>query len=99
MDQQTLLDVHSRIRRVHPTGEPARPSLGSTFMSALARWCQQHRLLVVAAWIILLVGLGALSKSAYKDSFSLPDTDSTRAQNLLTAAFPAQAGESDTVVW
>ncbi len=68
-------------------------------MSSLARWCQRHRLLVVVGWIVLLVGLGAVSKSAYKDSFSLPDTDSTRAQNLLTASFPAQAGESDTVVW
>jgi RND superfamily putative drug exporter len=68
-------------------------------MSSLARWCQRHRLLVVVGWIVLLVGLGAVSKSAYKDSFSLPDTDSTRAQNLLTAAFPTQAGESDTVVW
>jgi len=68
-------------------------------MPSLARWCQQHRLLVVVGWIVLLVGLGAVSKSAYKDSFSLPDTDSTTAQNLLTTAFPAQAGESDTVVW
>jgi RND superfamily putative drug exporter len=69
------------------------------FMPSLARWCQQHRLLVVAAWIVLLVGLGAVSKSAYKDSFSLPNTDSTQAQNLLTSAFPSQAGEADTVVW
>ena len=68
-------------------------------MSTLARWCRNHRLFVVVAWLVLLVGLGALSKSAYKDSFSLPNTDSTRALNLLTSAFPAQAGEADTVVW
>jgi RND superfamily putative drug exporter len=68
-------------------------------MSTLARWCRRHRLLVVVSWLVLLIGLGAASKSAYKDSFSLPNTDSTRALNLLTAAFPAQAGESDTVVW
>src|SRR5258708_7730112 len=99
MDQQkqTLPDVR-RGPRVHQTAGPAHP-WGNRLMSSLARWCQQHRLLVVAAWIVLLIGLGAVSKSAYKDSFSLPDTDSTRAQNLLIAAFPAQAGESDTVVW
>ncbi|WP_194908667.1 MMPL family transporter [Catenulispora rubra] len=68
-------------------------------MSSIARWCQRYRLLVVAAWIVLIVGLGTVASSAYRDSFSLPDTGSTRALNLLTAAFPAQAGESDTVVW
>jgi RND superfamily putative drug exporter len=68
-------------------------------MSTLARWCRRHRLVVVVTWLVLLIGLGGLSKSAYKDSFSLPNTDSTRAMNLLTSAFPAQAGDSDTVVW
>ncbi|MFF2132838.1 MMPL family transporter [Streptomyces olivochromogenes] len=33
------------------------------------------------------------------DSFSLPNTESTRALNLLKSSFPAQAGDSDTVVW
>ena len=55
-------------------------------MSALARWCFRHRLAVIAAWVLVLVGLGALSqavKSDYNNSFSLPGTDSTTAQQLL----------------
>ena len=55
-------------------------------MSALARWCFRHRLAVIAAWVLVLVGLGALAqavKSDYNNSFSLPGTDSTTAQQLL----------------
>ena len=72
------------------------------FMSAIARWCFRHRFAVIAAWVLVLVGLGALSqavKSDYNNSFSLPGTGSTTAQQLLAKAIPAQAGDSDTVVW
>jgi RND superfamily putative drug exporter len=37
--------------------------------------------------------------AAYNDNFALPGTESTRALSLLQSAFPAQAGESDTIVW
>ena len=71
-------------------------------MSAIARWCFRHRFTVIAAWVLVLVGLGALSqavKSDYNNSFSLPGTGSTTAQQLLAKAIPAQAGDSDTIVW
>ena len=71
-------------------------------MSAIARWCFRHRFAVIAAWVLVLVGLGALSqaiKSDYNNSFSLPGTGSTAAQQLLAKAVPAQAGDSDTIVW
>jgi RND superfamily putative drug exporter len=71
-------------------------------MSTLARWSFRHKFAVIAAWVLLLVGLSALSqvvKSDYNDSFSLPGTGSTTAQDLLTRAVPAQAGDSDTIVW
>src|SRR5580704_16099307 len=71
-------------------------------MSALARWCFRHRFAVIAAWVLVLVGLGALAqavKSDYNTSFSLPGTDSTTAQQLLAKAVPAEAGDSDTIVW
>ncbi|MFF0163426.1 hypothetical protein ACFYRY_38745 [Streptomyces sp. NPDC005263] len=70
-------------------------------MSTLARWCYRHRLLVVLLWLGMLVGLGVAETSAgsaYNDSFSLPNTESTQAVNLLKSSFPAQAGDSDTVV-
>ena len=72
------------------------------FMSAIARWCFRHRFAVIAAWVLVLVGLGALSqavKSDYNNSFSLPGTGSTTAQQLLAKAVPARAGDSDTIVW
>ena len=71
-------------------------------MSAIARWCYRHRFVVIAAWVVVLFGLGALSqavKSDYNNSFSLSGTGSTAAQQLLARAVPAQAGDSDTIVW
>jgi putative drug exporter of the RND superfamily len=71
-------------------------------MSAIARWCFRHRFAVIAAWVLVLVGLGTLAqavKSDYNNSFSLPGTGSTTAQQLLASAIPAQAGDSDTIVW
>jgi putative drug exporter of the RND superfamily len=71
-------------------------------MSAIARWCFRHRFVVIASWVLVLVGLGALSQainSDYNNSFSLPGTGSTTAQQLLAKAVPAQAGDSDTIVW
>jgi RND superfamily putative drug exporter len=71
-------------------------------MSKIARWCFRRRFAVIAIWVVSLAGLAVLSqaiKSDYNDSFSLPGTGSTTAQQLLTEAVPAQAGDSDTVVW
>ena len=71
-------------------------------MAGLARWCFRHRSIVLLAWVAALAGLlvaGAAVGNAYSSSLTLPDTDSTRALNLLTSAFPAQSGDSDTIVW
>ncbi|MCW2942117.1 MAG: hypothetical protein JWN00_5102 [Actinomycetia bacterium] len=71
-------------------------------MSALARWCYQHRLIVVLVWLaaIGVLGVGStLAGSNYKDSFSLPGTESTKALDLLQKSLPAQSGASATVVW
>ncbi len=45
------------------------------------------------------VGAGQAVKSDYNNSFSLPGTGSTTAQQLLAKAVPAQVGDSDTIVW
>src|SRR5215469_11686363 len=71
-------------------------------MSAIARWCFRHRFVVITAWVVMLTGLIALAqaiKSDYNNSFSLPGTGSTTAQQLLAKTVPAQAGDSDTIVW
>ena len=71
-------------------------------MSFIARWCFRHRFAVIAAWVLALIALTALAqavKAEYSDSFSLPGTDSTTAQQLLASTVPAQSGDSDTIVW
>src|SRR5215471_9154774 len=71
-------------------------------MSAFARWCFRHRFVVIAAWVVVLTGLAGLGqvvKSSYDNSFSLPGTGSDIAQQLLARAVPAQAGDSDRIVW
>ena len=71
-------------------------------MPAIARWCFRRRLVVIAAWMIMLIGLGVLAqaiKTDYNNSFSAPGTGSATAQDLLTRDVPAQAGDSDTIVW
>jgi RND superfamily putative drug exporter len=71
-------------------------------MSAIARWCIRHRVVVIAAWVIVLIGLSALAqaaKSDYNNSFSLPGTGSTMAQQQLARTVPAHSGDSDTIVW
>ena len=52
-------------------------------------------------WLIALIGffaIGRLTGSAYQNSSSLPGTDSAKALQVLTANFPARAGDSDQIV-
>jgi len=61
-----------------------------------------HRRLVVLFWIALAVGVFGLSRavgSRDANNFSLPNTDSQRAVDLLKSRFPAQAGDSDQIVF
>ena len=70
-------------------------------MAGFARWCFSHRKTVLAVWLIALVAFIAIGRSAgsnYAKSFSLPGTDSNRAQTVLQADFPAQAGDSEQIV-
>ncbi|WP_328497886.1 MMPL family transporter [Streptomyces sp. NBC_00414] len=70
-------------------------------MSALARWCFRHRLLVVGIWVIVLVALAvpyATLGTRYSDAFTLPGTESSKAQARLQASEPRQAGDSDRIV-
>ena len=70
-------------------------------MAGFARWCFVHRKAVLAVWLIALIGFFGISKltgSAYSNSNSLPGTDSTKAQQVLTTNFPAQAGDSEQIV-
>ncbi|MFJ3303375.1 MMPL family transporter [Streptomyces sp. NPDC086549] len=68
----------------------------------MARWCYRHRLVVLLLWVGALFGLGFSASTAgtdYANVFSLPNTDSKRAYDLMQKAFPQSAGDTDTVVW
>ncbi|WP_405545666.1 MMPL family transporter [Streptomyces phaeochromogenes] len=70
-------------------------------MSALARWCFRHRLLVVGIWAAVLVALAvpyATLGTHYSDEFSLPGLESSKAQARLQASEPQQSGDSDQIV-
>ena len=70
-------------------------------MTALARWCFRHRLTVVGIWVALLIAVAvpyALLGAKYNNAFDLPGMESSRAQDLLQAAAPKQAGNSDQIV-
>src|SRR5437588_3933754 len=71
-------------------------------MLKLTRWTIAHRRIVVVSWIVLAVGVLAASQAVGKrnaNNFSLPNTDSQRAIDLLQSRFPAQAGDADQVVF
>lgn len=71
-------------------------------MATLARWCYRHRLVVLLLWVGALFGLGFSATTAgtdYANVFSLPDTDSKSAYDLMQKAFPNSSGDTDTVVW
>jgi putative drug exporter of the RND superfamily len=68
---------------------------------ALATWSYRHRKLVLAGWLLVVAGIFMSSLAVgtrYTSSFSLPNTDSTRALNLLQANAPAQSGDTEQVV-
>ena len=71
-------------------------------MLKLTRWTIAHRRIVVVAWIVLAFGVLAASQAVGKrnaNNFSLPNTDSQRATDLLQSRFPAQAGDADQIVF
>ena len=56
-------------------------------MGPISRFAVRKPWIAIGAWIIILIAIfGGASKvrlSAYNDSFSLPDTESTKAQEVL----------------
>jgi putative drug exporter of the RND superfamily len=70
-------------------------------LASFARWCFVHRKAVLAVWLVALIGffaIGQMVGSSYSNGESLPGTDSTQALQVLSAHFPAQAGDSDQIV-
>src|ERR1700719_3481194 len=71
-------------------------------MRVVARWCYQHRFVVLGRWIVVLAAtfLGASSTgSNYSASTQLSGTPSARAAALLQRAAPSVAGDTEQIVF
>jgi RND superfamily putative drug exporter len=71
-------------------------------MLRLTRWTIAHRRLVAIGWVAVAIGVLAISSSVgtrKSNNFSLPNTGSQRATDLLASRFPAQAGDADQIVF
>jgi RND superfamily putative drug exporter len=71
-------------------------------MKSLATWCVRHRVIVLLLWLAALVGMTLISQSvgtAYTNNFSLPNTPSTQALDLLQKSEPSIAGDREQIVW
>jgi RND superfamily putative drug exporter len=67
----------------------------------LGRFCTRHRLLVLAAWLVVVVGVVFAAKAVGEntsDNLTLPGTDSQRATDVLNDRFPEQANGSVPIV-
>ncbi len=71
-------------------------------LARLARWCAGHRKTVVVSWVVALVAVIGVSSAVgtkYASDFSSGNTESQRATDLLQRSFPAQAGDTDQIVF
>jgi uncharacterized membrane protein YdfJ with MMPL/SSD domain len=74
----------------------------ATYLYRLGGWAYRRRRRVLAAWILVvaLVGAAAASFGGQTDnSFTVPGTESQRAQDLLEKKFPGAGGASARVVY
>jgi RND superfamily putative drug exporter len=71
-------------------------------MRRFATWCTGHRKTVIIGWIVALIGVGIISGSVgpdFSENFKLPSSDSQEAFDLLENKFPAQSGDTVTIVY
>ncbi|MEP7215403.1 MAG: MMPL family transporter, partial [Anaerolineaceae bacterium] len=73
-----------------------------SFFGRLASVAYHHKWIVVLAWIVglvLVIALGRTAAGEYATRFSIPGSESEKAQDLLTARFPARSGSSAQIVF
>ncbi|HEU4706358.1 MAG TPA: MMPL family transporter [Solirubrobacterales bacterium] len=71
-------------------------------MRGFASWITSHRKTVIFGWLVALVAIGTIARSAgsdFTEEFSLPSSDSKDALDLLENRFPAQAGDTVQIVY
>src|ERR1035438_7416307 len=71
-------------------------------MKSLARLAYRRRWMILAIWVVLFLGMNALSQTfgtAYANTFTLPGTNSTHALSLLQSGFKSKSGDVDQIVF
>ena len=71
-------------------------------VARLARWCIDHRrraLALCVAVLVVVAGVASAVGMRTSTDFSLPNTESHEAQDVLQRDFPAQAGDVDQIVF
>jgi RND superfamily putative drug exporter len=74
-------------------------------IARLGRWCFQHRRTTLVAWIVALVGIGALGNAVvgpdYSSEFEIPASESSSGFDVLASAFPEQGAsrQSGSIVF
>ncbi|GAB2572924.1 membrane protein [Paractinoplanes abujensis] len=74
-------------------------------MKWLSRWGEgaaRHPVRIIVGFVLLLVVLGGAAGgagAAFSNGISLPGTDSQKAADLVSERFPAQAGDTATLVF
>src|SRR4029077_9818028 len=71
-------------------------------LQRLAAWCYRRRRSVVVLWIVALVAVSVIGSnvgSTFSQGFSLTDTESARAAQLLETRFPPRAGDEGQIVF
>ena len=71
-------------------------------MRKLAAWCHDRRRTVIGLWVaafFLFAALWGTAAGEFVNSFQLPGTESQRAYDLLKEKFPAQSGDTASVVF
>ncbi|MEU5938812.1 MMPL family transporter [Micromonospora sp. NPDC047548] len=72
----------------------------ATLLYRLGRASLRRRRLVVAVWLVVLVGLGlaaATLRGPTASNFTMPGTESQQALDLLAERFPAASGATGTI--
>jgi RND superfamily putative drug exporter len=71
-------------------------------VARLSHWARVHRRMVIVGWLVLLVvamGAAHAAKNQFSNNISLPGTGSQRAIDALGRQFPAEAGDTDQIVF
>ncbi len=70
-------------------------------LGRLGRFCARHHWWVIGAWVVALIGLGALGQGLggqLNDNLSLPGVKSAQGLTVLQQAFPTQGTAQGAVV-